>query len=258
MATHLSALDRHFTLPATRAITLTSPLRWLARGWQDLRANPGPSLTYGLLITAIGWLLLSLVDTHSHFFTTLLTGFLLLAPLAASGIYELSSEREAGRPTSFLHSLRDAGRNLGQTAYIGVVLTLIAIAWERISAILFALLYGGMVPAETPLWEAFTGQYLNFTLIWVFCGAVLAAFVFALTAVSLPMLADREVDSITAMMTSLRAVMENGAPMLLWAMLIVAITALGLATYLVGLIVLFPLLGHASWHAYRDLVAAED
>lgn len=254
MDMHLSELDQHFTLPKTRKVSADRPIAWLKMGMADLLQHPGPSLTYGGIITAVGWLLLSLVDQHGHFFATLITGFLLLSPLAAAGIYELTSEREEGRETSFMQSLHDAGKNLSQVAFLGVILGMVAIAWERVSAILFALLYGGQVPAGMSLIEAFTGEYLNFTLVWGAAGFLLACFVFAFTAVSIPMLADREVDSVTAMMTSLRAVSENISTMAIWAALIVILTAIGFATYLLGLIVIFPLLGHATWYAYKEMV----
>lgn len=254
MDMHLSELDQHFTIPKTRKVGADRPIAWLKMGFADLLQHPGPSLTYGGIITVVGWLMLSMVDPNGHFFATLVTGFLLLSPLAAAGIYELTSEREEGRETSFMQSLHDAGKNLSQTAFLGVILGMVAIAWERVSAILFALLYGGQVPAGVSLFEALTGEYLNFTLVWVAAGFVLACFVFALSAVSIPMLADREVDSVTAMMTSLRAVAENIGTMLIWAALIVTLTAIGFATYLFGLIVIFPLLGHATWYAYKEMV----
>jgi uncharacterized membrane protein len=254
MDMHLSELDQHFTLPKTRKVAIDRPIAWLKMGLADLLKHPGPSLTYGVIITAVGWLMLSMVDPNGHFFATLVTGFLLLSPLAAAGIYELTSEREEGRETSFMQSLRDVGKNLSQIAFLGVILGMVAIAWERVSAILFALLYGGQVPAGTTVIEALTGEYLNFTLVWGAAGFILACFVFALSAVSIPMLADREVDSVTAMMTSLRAVAENLGTMMVWAALIVALTAVGFATYLIGLIVIFPLLGHATWYAYKEMI----
>jgi uncharacterized membrane protein len=254
MDLHLSELDQHFTLPKTRKVSASRPIAWLKMGLADLLEHPGPSLAYGFLITALGWLMLSQVDPQGHFFASLVTGFLLLSPLAATGIYELTSERDEGRTTSFAQSLRDMGKNLSQVAFLGVILGMVAIAWERVSAILFALLYSGEVPAGQSIFQALTGEYLNFTLVWVAAGFVLACFVFALTAVSIPMLADREVDSVTAMMTSLRAVAENLGAMIVWASLIVLLTALGFATYLIGLIVIFPLLGHATWYAYKDMI----
>ncbi|QLG89265.1 DUF2189 domain-containing protein [Chitinibacter bivalviorum] len=254
MDLHLSELDQHFTMPKTRTVGMDRPLAWLKMGMNDLMQHPGPSLTYGFIITVVGWILLSVADPKGHFFATLVTGFLLLSPLAAAGIYELTSEREEGRPTSFMQSIHDLSKNLSQIAFLGVILGMVAMAWERVSAILFALLYGGQVPANESVISALTGEYLNFTLIWAAAGFVLACFVFALTAVSIPMLADREVDSVTAMMTSLRAVAENISTMLVWAALIVGLTAIGFATYLVGLIVIFPLLGHATWYAYKEMI----
>ncbi|AOY00799.1 DUF2189 domain-containing protein [Jeongeupia sp. USM3] len=254
MDLHLSGLDDHFTLPRTRKVNALRAFSWLSRGWQDLAAHPAPSLAHGALITLLGWLVLSLASQNTHLFTASITGFLLLAPLGAAGIYELTSEREDGRTTSFVQSIRDLMKNVSQLAYFGVVLFMIALAWERLSAILFALFYGGEAVTLSTFFSSLIGEYAGFTIAWLIGGFLLACLVFALTAVSIPMLADREVDTVTAMMTSLRAVAENLPAMIVWAALIVLLTAVGFATFLLGFVVLFPLLGHATWIAYKDLV----
>jgi uncharacterized membrane protein len=253
MSIHMDVLDQHFTLPKTREVAANSPMLWLKKGWQDLWAHPAPSLMYGVIVTLVGALVLSLAVNHPYLFTTSITGFLLLAPLGAAGIYELTSEREDGRPTSFAQSIRDLLANMGQLGFLGLALAMVAIAWERFSAILFAVFYGGQDVSLVSYISSLTGEFLPFTLVWSLAGFLLAFLVFGLTAVSIPMLADREIDSITAMMTSLRATSENRIVMIQWAALIVFLTAIGFIT-VIGLVVIFPLLGHATWYAYKDLV----
>ncbi|MBE9610487.1 DUF2189 domain-containing protein [Chitinilyticum piscinae] len=254
MDLHMDNLDRHFQMPGIRKIDAGRPLQWLGRGWQDMMRHPGPSLAYGVLVVAVGAILLALAAGYPYLLTTFVTGFLLLAPLGAAGIYELTSERDEGRETSFAQSLRDMKHNFGQLAFFGVGLGMIAIAWERTSAILFALFYGGGGVGMDAILQALTGEFLTFTLIWAGLGFVLALVVFALTAVSIPMLADRDIDAVTAMMVSLRSVGDNLVPMLIWAALLAVLTAIGFATMMIGLIVIFPWLGHATWYAYKDLV----
>ncbi len=254
MDLHLNKLDQHFTLPVTRKVGFLRPLAWIKMGWQDLIKHPAPSLLYGLIISITGALLLLFTLQDVHLYTTAITGFLLLAPLGAAGIYELTSEREEGRETSFMQSIHDLYKNGSQLAFLGLVLAFIAISWERTSAVLFALMYSGQIIEKQSIVQALSGEFLPFTLAWMAGGFVLACFVFALTAISIPLLADRELDSVTAMMTSLRAVAENLPAMALWAALLVGFTALGFATFLIGLIVIFPLLGHATWYAYKELI----
>ncbi|WP_255988286.1 DUF2189 domain-containing protein [Chitinolyticbacter albus] len=254
MDLHLDSLDEHFSLPKTRKVPFVRPFHWLKMGWQDFKAHPRPSLIWGVIVAIVGWLSLGVAVGYPYLFTFCISSFLLLAPLIASGIYELTSKREQGQPTSFVQSVRDYVKNLSQIAFFGFVLGLIALSWERISAILFALFYGGEAVSLQGFFSALTGEYAGFTIAWFVAGALLATVVFALTAVSIPMLADREIDTVTAMMTSLRVVAENLPAMMLWAMLIVGLTAVGFATALFGLIVIFPVLGHATWVAYKDLV----
>ncbi|MDR3429607.1 MULTISPECIES: DUF2189 domain-containing protein [Silvimonas] len=254
MDLHLHGLDDHFSMPETGKVGALRSFYWLKQGWIDFKAHPLPSLGYGVVIALIGFLVMKIAANYAYLSSTAITGFLLLAPLGAAGIYELTKEREEGRETSFAQSIRDLLRNVGQIAFMGVILGFIAMCWERISAILFALFYGGEAVGMQFFTHALTSEYLGFTIAWSLTGLVLACVVFAIAAVSIPMLADREVDSITALVTSVRVVAENIPAMLVWAAIIVVLTAIGFATYLVGLVVIFPLLGHATWCAYRDLV----
>ncbi len=249
-------LDQHFALPEVRRVGLARPLCWLRAGGRDLLANPIASIAYGLLFAIAGDIILIFAWRNPYLFTAAVSGFFLIAPLLAGGLYEISRRQAVGLHTTFFDSLAGWRRNGQSMAMFGLLLLLVAIVWERTSAVFFAL----FVPELTPdLWAFVSGVLLNadyraLTLSWLVAGGVLASLVFAISAVSIPMLIDRNVDFVTAMMTSLRAVTVNPGTMLLWAALVVALTLAGFATLLFGLIVLMPLLGHASWHAYRDLV----
>lgn len=239
-----------------REVGLLRPFHWLAEGWRDLLANPLPSLLYGAVVAVLGWLMLSLADIWPQFIMTAVSGFFLLAPLIAAGVYELSRAREDGRRLGFSASLAGLRRNAGTIADFGVVLVLVTIAWERLAAILLALSYGGeMGNAREFVREVFfSGQYTTVLLVWGVAGFVIASLVFAITAVGMPFVIDRNADVVTAMGTSLRAVFRNLPAMMVWAALIVLLTAAGMATAMIGLVLVMPLLGHATWRAYKDIV----
>jgi uncharacterized membrane protein len=249
-------LDQHFVLPEVRRIGLGRPLAWLRSGWRDMRASPIASLAYGLLFAIAGDVILIFAWGNPYLSTAAVSGFFLLGPLLAGGLYEISRRQADGLHTTFFDSLAAWRRNGQSMAMFGLLLALAALIWERVSAVFFALFVPGLVP---DFWSFVSGvllnaDYLGPTLAWFLVGGILALLVFAVSAVSIPMLIDRDVDFVTAMMTSLRAVACNPGAVLLWAALVVALTLVGFVTLLFGLIVLMPLLGHASWHAYRDLV----
>lgn len=243
-------------LPTIRQISWDRPFFWLQAGWRDLKANPLPSLAYGILFALGGDLIILTVIRHPHLISVAVSGFFLLAPLLAAGLYELSRRTAQGEKILFIDSLRCFRRNGRSLALFGLFLGLTAILWERFSAIAFALLSAGNdLDSGAFLKEiVFSGEHDAFVIAWFALGAALALLVFALAVVAVPMLLDRDSDIVTAMMTSLEACVANGGPLLLWAALIVALTLTGFATLLFGLLVIMPILGHASWHAYRELV----
>lgn len=252
----LRSLDRHFTLPRVREVDPARPLQWLQRGWSDLRDNALVSLTYGVFFTLIGYLIIGYTAQRPYLVTASISGFFLIGPLAAAGWYEISRRHESGQSTGLSSSLRGLLSHRDSLLSIGVVLIMVALGWERTSAILFALL----VPDSEVGVSAFvrqiflSGDYLAFVSTYLLVGAATAAVVFAGTVVAVPMLMDRDTDTVTAMMTSIRAVSMNLPAMLVWAALIVALVMIGFGTLMIGLIVLLPLLGHATWHAYKDLI----
>lgn len=244
------------SLPHIRRVAADRPWHWLRAGWQDLRANPLPSLAYGLLFALGGDLIILALLETPHLVTVSISGFFLVAPLLAAGLYELSRKTEAGEKILFIDSLKCFGRNGQSLALFGLILALIALMWERFSAVAFALIGADSAPiASVYLNEIlFDGEHLAFTATWFLAGGALALFAYALAVVSVPLMLDRDADVATALMTSLRCFVQNAGPLLLWAALLVGLTLLGFATLLFGLVVIMPILGHASWHAYRELV----
>lgn len=248
--------DRGHAPPKVRSVSVGRPFVWLAAGWRDLRANPIASLAYGLLFAIAGDLITIFAWRNGHWFIVATSGFFLIAPLLAGGLYEISRRLEAGQSSTFFVSLAGGRRNSVELAKLGLLLGVIGIAWERISTMLFAFLAPNIAPdllallAEVHL----STDHRDLLLIWILTGGTLALMVFAITVVSVPLLLDRKTDFITAMRTSLRTVDANVLVMILWGAIVVTLTAIGFLTLFFGLIVLMPLIGHASWHAYRDLV----
>lgn len=246
----------HFDLPHVNPVTRDRPMRWLRMGWSDMRANLGASLAYGVILSAIGHAILAYAADKPYLFMAAISGFMLVGPLAAAGLYEISRQHERGERVSFAGSLRGLARNADSLAFFGAFLAIALLAWERISAIMFALFYRGEVTNVANFISGVfaSGDHLYFLAAYVVVGGVLALVVYALSAVSIPMLMDRETDAFTAAMSSLRAVQVNFDTMALWALMIVAMMGIGFATLMIGMVILLPLVGHATWHAYRDLI----
>lgn len=260
MSEQVSVLSRG--VPRINRISAERPWEWLAHGWNDLRAAPAVGLGYSALFTLAGFLVLVLLWRWNLFelVLPLAGGFLLLAPVLAVGLYETSRRIEAGERTSMALALTAWRRNVGQVALLGVALLLFFIAWTRLASLIFMLFFGYDPPAPGDFIEQvfFSWNSLPFLLVGCGVGAILAALVFAIAAVSVPMLLDRDVNVVVAIATSVETVRRNPFPLFVWACLIVLFAGAGLATFFVGLIVALPIVGHATWHAYRDLVVPED
>ncbi len=253
------AVDRYATGDAplkVRIVAVSHPFSWLKRGWIDLVRARSASLGFGALVAACGVVLLALAWGATYLVPALLGGFLLVAPFGAIVFYALSRQIERGDPVDGAAALFAWRRNAGQIALWGLAMTLTLILWERLAAIVFALFYGGQVADLATLVRdvLFSGRYLELLIAYFGVGGLLALAVFAFGVVTAPLLLDRDLDVVTAAVTSLRCCLRNPAAALLWASVIAALTALGFATLMLGLVVIFPWLGHASWHAYRDLV----
>jgi len=247
----------------TPGIHRVSPERsatWLARGFADFAAHPAIGLTYGLTFAVVGWLLTIGLDQvgMGSMILPLGGGFLMVAPIAAAGLYEVSRRHELGLPVSPLSCLDTVRRN-AQVADMGLALMLVFLVWIQLALFIFALFFGNRPPALGD----FLGQLLEapqglpFLIAGTAVGLTMAAIAFSLSVVALPMVLDRPVSAMTAMRTSLRAVRANWPNMIGWAATLAVLSLSGMGFLFVGLAVTLPVAAHASWHAYRDLVEAE-
>lgn len=257
--TEVCPTSQHIELPCVYRVSWSHPFAWLRAGLTDFGRNWPLSLTLGMVFSLFGYAIVSHFLYKNHLAMALTAGFLLIAPFLAIGFYGIScklEDRKAAGEDKVFSCIRNNAASIG---LFGLLLAFILSGWERLSAILVALMLRGDVVSLGPfsfnvLWVA---EHWQFVAAYIGFGALLAALVFAISVVSLPMMMDRKVDVVTAVITSLTVVRQNPAVMLLWAALIVILAAIGIATLFVGMVIIFPLLGHASWHAYRDLVEAE-
>jgi uncharacterized membrane protein len=233
-----------------RQVPATAPFRWLAAGWRDLRSAPGQSLGWGLIVVGLSWLisLLALWLGSWIVLMSLMSGFVFIGPLLAIALYAVSWQLEHGRVPTFDRSLDAARTRLGDGMVFALILLVIFLVWARAGSMVHVFF---PVESRPELY-----QVLKFLAIGSAVGSIFAAIVFAASAFSLPMLMDRKTDTVTAVVTSVNATLRNKPAMAVWLMLIVLLTGIGFATAFVGLAVLFPLLGHATWHAYRDVIDA--
>ena len=230
-------------------------LVWLKLGARDLIAMPLASLSYGLLMAAVGFLIVTVAGDYPHLFTAAVSGFFLAGPFLGIGLYRLSQARESGEKVALIDSMTAWRRNPWSIGMFGVLLAFILLSWERISAILFALFHGTALPMISGGWTEilFVAADPLFLMAYLAIGGLLAALVFSLSVISLPMLLTGPIDPVTAAIASVAAVRKNPIPLLLWAITIVGLIAIGMLTAFIGLIVTMPLIGHATWHAFRDL-----
>lgn len=240
------------------AVDMISPTRWIERGWEDLRANPVPGLVHGLALAVFGWLLLWLARDRFWLLAGAFSGFLIVAPVLATGLYHVSRERAAGRRAGLGDVLALWRSFDGRLVRFGVLLGLAGTGWVMSSAGLITL--WSPVPILKPadfIRHIVLVREVGLFEAWLVLGSLLAAPVFASSVVAIPMLVDKSVPVSMAVTASWRAVADYPGPLVWWAVLITMLVGLGMLTGLIGLIVVIPLIAHASWHAYRDLTAAK-
>ena len=248
--------------PAVNAVTLDDPWQWLAAGWKDLRQAPKYSLAYGAVFVLVSYVLtLALINGKMFFIIPpLVAGFFLMAPLLGIGLYGISRAIEQNKPVEFCQILKAWRSNPVHISAMGLILLMLMLGWMLAANLVFALFFDKPVPT----WENFiptvflSGDHPMFLLAGIASGGLIALFTFAVSVVTVPLLIDRKIDFVTAILTSIRALRANWRPLLLWAALIAMFVGIGILTFYIGLLVTMPLVGHATWHAYRDLVAADD
>lgn len=229
-----------------RELTIGAAFVWLASGWGDFRKAPGISLAYGLFVFIVSVTIAGLAWRFGGYILLIsaLSGFVFVAPLLAFGLYSVSRQLCQGTKPTIGGTLKAIRKPFGNSVIFTLVLLVIFLLWARAGMMVQVFFPYG----KEPNWD----HIIIFLLIGSAVGSIFAAVSFAASAFSLPMLANRDVDVITAVISSINVVLRNKPAMVVWAMSICALTAVGFLTVGIGLIVIIPWLAYASWHGYRD------
>jgi uncharacterized membrane protein len=243
------AEDMPFVAPC-RTLDNGAALRWLQLGWKDLTRAPLVSLTYGLALTLLSLLISFLTWRYGTMalYISLASGFIFMGPILAVGLYSISRQLEEGRKPVLGYCIREGQHHIRELLVLGIILLVVLMVWARA-----ATMMNVFMPMQS---HPDLQQLLPFLGIGSMVGAVFAGVVFAASAFSLPMIMDRKTDAITSVVTSANAVLRNKRPLFIWAVIIALTVVLGFATFLIGFIVLLPVIGHATWHAYKDTIDA--
>lgn len=252
-------VDETGRFPEVRGVEHDRPFVWLAAGWHDFRRAPTIGLAYGLLAVLSSYAVvfgLSLAG-YSYLILPAAAGFMFLGPALVVGIYDTSRLIQAGERPTLGRVVFAFWRNLGQIAIMGLALVMMFLIWIRWAFILFMMFFSMNPP---PLDQLLTRIFLSeespwFLMTGSIVGAAMATGIFVLSVVAIPMLLDRDTNVFTAMFTSVKAAHRNIPAMLVWAAILVTLILASFATAFLGLAVALPVLGHATWHCYKDVVA---
>jgi len=238
-----------FVAPCNKLKTF-APLHWLRLGWSDMMRARKQSLTYGLAMTLISYIvaiLAYLMGSYMLLFA-LLSGFFFLGPVLAMGLYSISCQLQEGKTPQLGYCLREGRRHISNGLVFAFILLIVFLIWARAASMVHIFFPEQSSPALSEL--------LLFLAVGSAIGALFCAIIFTASAFSLPMIMDRKVDVVTAVITSINAVFRNKSAMLVWACLIVTCILIGFATAFLGLIILLPLIGHATWYGYKETIDA--
>lgn len=255
---HTSQTQSQQHLPDIATVDMGAPLRWLGGGWKDFCAAPIPCLFYGLALFSLssGLVYLLYLKVDISWILIMVGGFFLLAPMMTMGLYEAGRQIESGQRPSLGDILFVKGAMRRDLAYLGLALFLLYMMWTSAGHIIYGLSTSRLsrTPVEflTFLFTDPAGQRM--ALFGTLVGGVFAFLCYMIVVVSAPMLLDQKTDVFIAGISSVRAILKNKLPMFIWALIIVVLMAISVGTALIGLIFIFPILGLASWRAYRDLV----
>lgn len=237
-----------------RTLGFADPLRWLRLGWRDFLRAPGIGLFYGACFMVMGWALLKVYEHAPAYMLALSAGFLLMGPFLCLGLYRTSQRLEAGERPDFGDSLLAWDTRTMQLAIFGFVLLVLEMLWGRATLVIFAVSFDGMPDFKGSLLALLDPENIGFIVAWAAVGAVFAGLIYAISVVAMPMILHRQTDAITAGLTSLRLVLGQTGVMLWWGLLIAGLVVLAMLPWFAGLLVVGPVLGHATWHAYRAAV----
>ncbi len=235
-----------------RKLSPWAPFRWLKLGIADLLRAPQQSLAYGLVVALLIGIvcLLAWFQGSQWIMFAMLGGFVFLAPLTCIGLYAISAQLERGQEPQMARSLRAAfKRHFGNEMIFALALLVVFLLWAR-SAVMVTVFF----PTDGEATARELATYLGFGSM---IGAVFATITFSASAFSLPMIMHRDVDSITAIVTSINAVLRNKRAMIVWLTIIVVLLLVGVATAFIGLVAIVPVIGYAAWHGYLETIDAD-
>lgn len=241
---------------AIASLTWGQPFAWLRSGAVDMWAHPGIAAFYGLAFCTMAVVLAAVFRSRPEYTMSITSGCLLVGPFLAMGLYEVSRRRELGIAPELGASVTCWDRHLASMGLLVLVLVVLELLWGRASLVVFAVFFNTGMPSTTGVLRAvFNPQNWEFVAAYALVGGVFAMLVFSTAVVSIPMILDRDTDAISAAITSLEVVFNNIGVMALWGLLLTALVVLAmLLPWSLGLLVVGPWLGHASWHAYRGSV----
>lgn len=246
---------RQSAFPTVRHIDIGQPLRWLGAGVRDFLAHPLQSAFYGACFATMGWLIVFTFMNAYQYVSALVTGFFLVGPFLAIGLYDLARRRQRGEAPALGPTLTAWRPNVGAIGIFALVLAVILLVWARASLVVFALFYTQEMPSlQGFLAQVFSLDNLEFLVAYFCVGGFFAVLVFAISVVSVPLMMDRNTDGVVAVLTSLKAFGESVPAMIAWGLVITVVIGAGFALWFLGLVVAVPVIGHATWHAYRDVV----
>ena len=238
---------RSFIAPS-RQISHHAPLNWLKLGWEDFKRIPRLSFVYGLVMALIA-LGIVIVSWQAYSFVlaiAMVAGFFFIGPSLAIGLYSMSCQLQNGITPQFMRCVREGRKNMANELVLSFVFLIVFLIWARAAAMVHVFLPN--------LAEAGAADIMGFLLVGSAIGAIFAAVVFCIGAFSIPMMMDRDVDAVTAIISSVSAVLRNKLVMLIWGMLIVLGILAGMAAGFIGLAITLPVIGHATWHAYQEVI----
>lgn len=246
--------------PVIRQVKPGAIFNWLSAGITDTRKSGFCSLFYGAFFAIAGWVMQVALSETSGLFSALMTGFLLLGPFLAMGLYDLSRQIELGEQPKLIPSMIAWRQNLLNIGIFAGVLVVVLLIWARASLVIFALFFekSTFPSLADVVMSVISFNQPTFAIVYFAVGGVFAALVFAISVVAVPLMADRKTDAITAAIASIMACLKNPMTMLFWGFCIVLLVGFSFTTKFVGFIIAMPIVGHATWHAYREVVEDVD
>ncbi len=235
-------------------LRLDDPLEWISLGWRDFLRAPRVGLFFGSCFLLMGHALLLVFEKAPAYVLALSAGFLVMGPFLCLGLYDVSRQLRAGEPPSLKRALFAWLPTKGTMGIFAGILLILELLWGRASLIVFAVSFDTLPSAQITFGALFSLENIHFIIGYLVVGALFAGLIFVSSAIAIPMILDKRVDAVSACLTSMRACIANPITMAVWAALIALLIAIAMLPFLLGLLIIGPVLGHGTWHAYRALV----